>query len=201
MKPTKILSIIFIMILFSNTLCFSQDIITKKTSETIQSKILEVTTTEIKYKNFDNQDGPIYTLPKAEISMILYENGTKDVFNEEPIITTPSYPIPKDIDFFAQGQADASKYYKGYKGAGTGTLIAGLLSPLVGLIPAVACSSTNPKEANLGFPNPELMKNADYNKAYTQKAKKIKQGKVWTNWGIAFGVNLIAVLVLSSSGQ
>jgi len=198
MKLNQILLILFLTIIFSNNFCFSQDIITKKTSESIQSKILEVTTTEIKYKKFDNPNGPIFTLPKSEVSMILYENGTKDFFNEEKVSEAVSAPIPSSTDFFAQGQSDASTYYKRYKGAGTGTLITGLLSPLVGLIPAIACSSTQPKETNLSYPNPELMKNPHYYDGYTKKSKKIKQGKVWTNWGIAFGVNIIAVLVLSS---
>ncbi|WP_395049936.1 hypothetical protein [Flavobacterium sp.] len=63
------------------------------------------------------------------------------------------------------------------------------------------CSSTQPKEANLSYPNPELMKNPHYYDGYAKKAKKIKQGKVWTNWGIAFGVNLIAALLLLSSSS
>ena len=32
-------------------------------------------------------------------------------------------------------------------------------------------------------------------------AKKIKQGRVWKNWGIAFGVNLIAALILTAGQQ
>jgi hypothetical protein len=98
-----------------------------------------------------------------------------------------------------KGQVDATIYYKGYKGAGTGTLIAGLFSPLLGLIPAIACSSTKPKETNLHYPSAELMKNPDYFRGYTQKARKIKQGKVWMNWGIAFGVNLVAEVFLLSA--
>jgi hypothetical protein len=42
------------------------------------------------------------------------------------------------------------------------------------------------------------MKNSDYNNGYAQKSKKIKQGKVWTNWGIAFGANLVLVLLMSN---
>ena len=45
------------------------------------------------------------------------------------------------------------------------------------------------------------MKNPHYYDGYAKKAKKIKQGKVWTNWGIAFGVNLIAALLLLSSSS
>ena len=31
------------------------------------------------------------------------------------------------------------------------------------------------------------------------KSRKIKQGKVWTNWGIALGANLFAILLLFSA--
>lgn len=184
--------------IFTISICFSQDIITKKTSEDIQAKVLEVTTTEIKYKKFDNQNGPTFTILKSDVLMVRYENGTKDIFNEEKKNETVSTPTQSSGDLFIQGQTDASRYYKGYKGAGTGTLITSLVSPLVGLIPAIACSSTQPKEINLNYPNADLMKKSDYYNGYTQKSKKIKQGKVWTNFGIAFGVNLVAVLILTS---
>lgn len=184
--------------IFTMTLCFSQDIITKKSSEDIQAKVLEVTTTEIKYKKFDNLNGPTFTILKSDVLMVRYENGTKDIFNEEKKNETVSNPTQISGALFIQGQTDASRYYKGYKGAGTGTLIASLVSPLVGLIPAIACSSTQPKEINLNYPNAELMKKPEYYNGYIQKSKKIKQGKVWTNWGIAFGVNLVAVIFLTS---
>jgi hypothetical protein len=188
--------------IFTVTIAYSQDVITKKTSEDIQAKVLEVTTTEIKYKKFDNPTGPTYTLLRSEVLMIRYENGTKDVFNEEKkivMIDTVSVQTQSGSDLFIQGQTDASRYYNGYREAGTGTLLISLLSPLVGLIPAIACSSTQPKEINLNYPKADLMKKADYNNGYSQKSRKIKQGKVWTNWGIAFGANLFAVLLLFSA--
>ncbi|PJA07180.1 MAG: hypothetical protein COX70_08015, partial [Flavobacteriales bacterium CG_4_10_14_0_2_um_filter_32_8] len=101
-------------------------------------------------------------------------------------------------DLFVKGQRDASIYYKGYKGARTGTLITSLVSPLIGLIPAIACSSTQPAEKNLNYPNSSLMKKTDYYNGYTQKSKKIKQGKIWKNWGIAFGVNLAVAILLAT---
>jgi hypothetical protein len=91
------------------------------------------------------------------------------------------------------------KYYKGYKAAGTGTLVTSLfLSPLVGLIPAIACSSTPPDRYNLSYPDEDKMKKNEYYSGYTQKAKKIKQGKVWTNWGISYVI--ILFLVIGASG-
>lgn len=189
------LFIILLFTLFCTNLFYSQDLITLKNSEDIKAKVIEVTPTELKFKRFDNIDGPLFTLLKSEILIVRYENGTKDVFNSDKNDT--SIKVDENIgDFFIKGQTDASKFYKEYKGAGTGTLITGLVSPIVGLIPAIACSSTTPKDLNLGYPNSELMKNSDYYNGYTQKAKKIKQGKVWKNWGIALGVNLVAAIVL-----
>lgn len=97
-----------------------------------------------------------------------------------------------------KGQIDAERNYKGYKGAAVGTLIASLISPIVGLIPAIATSVSTPKMVNLGYPSEELFKKPDYNRSYTKKAKKIKSGKVWRNWGIGFGANLVLVLLLSA---
>lgn len=179
------------------TNCLSQDTITSRVGEDIQAKVLEITTTEIKYKKFDNLDGPTFIVQKSEFSMIRYENGTQEIFTEEKKIE----PTKPTANLYTKGQSDAIRYYSGYKGAGTGTLLTSLLSPLVGLIPAIACSSTRPKETNLNYPNSDLMKQPDYNNGYTQKAKKIKQGRVWSNWGIAFGVNLVLILVISSGQQ
>ncbi len=60
----------------------AQDIITLKNGNEILSKILEIGSTEIKYKKFENLEGPSYNILKAEVFMIKYKNGTKDVFTE-----------------------------------------------------------------------------------------------------------------------
>lgn len=68
--------------IFTISICFSQDIMTKKSGEDIQAKVLEVTTSEIKYKKFDNQNGPTYTILKSDVVMVRYKNGTKDIFTD-----------------------------------------------------------------------------------------------------------------------
>jgi hypothetical protein len=187
--------------LFTIVCCFSQDTITLKTSENIKAKVLEVSPTEIKYKRFDNLEGPTHITLVSDVFMIRYENGTEGIFNVEktaPSATPAITPYVSTEKQYFKGQNDAERYYKGYKGAGTGTLVVSLISPLVGLIPAIACSATSPKELNLNYPDAELMRNDEYQKGYKAKAKKIKQGKVWKNFGIAFGVNLLLVLALGS---
>lgn len=73
---------------------FAQDIITKKDGTDIKAKISEVGTTEVKYKNFSNLDGPVYTISKSDILMITYENGERDIFNTESKSNTS---IPEGI--------------------------------------------------------------------------------------------------------
>ena len=191
-----------LLTIFTISICFSQDVITIKSGEDISAKILEIGQTEIKYKKFDNQTGPTYSILKSDVIIVRYENGTKDLFN---VNTSPSTTISTTTsnsdngNLFLEGQLDAVKYYKGYKAAGTGTLVTSLfLSPLVGLIPAIACSSTPPDRYNLSYPDEDKMKKSEYYSGYTQKAKKIKQGKVWTNWGISYVI--ILFLVIGASG-
>ena len=66
---------------------FGQDIIIMKNGNDIQAVVQEVGIDEVKYKRFDNPNGPNYTLKKSDVFMIRYENGTKDVFNV--VNTTP----------------------------------------------------------------------------------------------------------------
>jgi TM2 domain-containing membrane protein YozV len=58
------------------------DIIILRNGAEIKAKVLEVGSTEIKYKNCDNQNGPTFTKIKADIFMIKYPNGTSTVMEE-----------------------------------------------------------------------------------------------------------------------
>jgi len=172
--------------------------ITTKSGEDIQATVVEITTSEVKYKRFDNLDGPLFTEEKSNIVMIRYENGTKDIFTQTATNEENAFSNLSSQELYILGQRDAAKHYDRYKAAATGTLITGLISPLVGLIPAITCSSTSPSQSNLNSPNPDLMKKSDYYDGYRRKAKKIKQSKVWANWGISFAVNIFAVLLLAT---
>ena len=190
------LKIIFIGLLISPFLGHSQDIITTKNGEDIQSKVMEISLKELKYKNFNNLNGPLISILKSDVLMVRYENGTKDIFKDENLAPS-SIEIKGENENYKLGQQDARRYYKGYRAAGTGTLATGLvLSPLLGLIPAFATTSAVPQEINLNFPEPSRMKNSDYNNGYVNEAFKIKKSKVWTNLGISFGVNVLVYLAL-----
>lgn len=77
----RIIVVLFVMML-SAIVADAQDVIVKKDGSIILSKVLEVNSSDIKYKKFSNLNGPTYSVEKAEVLSINYENGEKDVFTE-----------------------------------------------------------------------------------------------------------------------
>ncbi|WP_439880826.1 hypothetical protein ACSX1A_16930 [Pontibacter sp. MBLB2868] len=70
--------------LFTCLMSQAQDLLLKRNGDEIQVKVQEIGLDVIKYKRFDNQEGPIFTIAKQDVFMIKYENGTKEVFNQAP---------------------------------------------------------------------------------------------------------------------
>jgi hypothetical protein len=202
-----------VFVFFSLVICFSQDVITKKTGEDIQAKILEVDQTNIKYKKFDNLEGPSFIVPKSDVLIVRYSNGTKDIFTEEKTISTDVKAVTIDTktaladtqtnpsDICDQATNDSKTNYIG-RNSGTGWVLAttALFSPLIGIIPAVACSASKPTDQNLNYKDSKLMKNNAYNKCYTDEAYKTKKNRIWTSFGVGAGAWLVIILLASSGG-
>lgn len=196
----KLLFLFLLFPFFAN----SQDVITLKNGEEINAKVTEVGTDEIKYKK-GGDDGPVYVLKKTEIFMVKYKNGNKEVFKSESNSAEAKKKNDKsdikldvvDQQLRLRGINDAETYYRGNR-SGSGGVIATTLivSPVIGLIPAIACSSTPPKEVNLRIPISDYSKEPEYLNAYKDQAHRIKKRKVWTAWGVSFGINLALVIVI-----
>ena len=60
----------------------AEDIIVTNKAQKIDAKILEVSTSEIRYKELDNPDGPIFILRVDEINSIIYANGKVVLYNQ-----------------------------------------------------------------------------------------------------------------------
>lgn len=76
---TKALSIALLMFLNADT--FGQDTLVMKGNSKIAAKVIEISNTEIKYKMFDNSNGPDCVASTSSVSQIKYTNGTIDTFN------------------------------------------------------------------------------------------------------------------------
>ena len=76
-----------IFVLYTGLFSYSQDVITFLNGEIVESKIVEISDSEIKYKTFNNSDGPLFVVSKEEIFMVVYSTGEKDVFERKSITT------------------------------------------------------------------------------------------------------------------
>lgn len=127
---------------------FSQDIIYKKDGSEISAKIIEIEENSIKYKLFDQLEGPLRNVAKSEIFLIIYQDGTREKFETASQNQTISQPIPvqetpkppQNIQYYDKNQdinyvkAKLEKAYKTQKigksliGIGTICAIGGFIS-------------------------------------------------------------------------
>lgn len=77
----KLLLTFFILMI--SGFIYSQDIITLKSGEKLEVKVVEQTNETVKYKKFNNLEGPVYVIEKSEINLITYENGSTENFNSK----------------------------------------------------------------------------------------------------------------------
>lgn len=59
---------------------YSQDIIETTSGEKIESKVVEISEDEIKYRKFSQPDGPLRIISVKNVMHIIYEDGAKEVF-------------------------------------------------------------------------------------------------------------------------
>lgn len=181
------ISTLLLLLLKSYSL-FAQDVIVFKDGNQVDAKVYEITLDEVKFKRFDNLDGPIYAVYKRQIDFIQYENGNRDYFKNEGSSAT---------DLRNNAINDAMTFYQANNtGAGWVAAVNIVISPLFGLIPAVACASTAPARKNLDLPYPDENMDPFYLENYTKTAHQMKKKKIWRNYGISAGVWLAIILLL-----
>ncbi|MDR1526366.1 MAG: porin family protein [Dysgonamonadaceae bacterium] len=117
----------------------AQDIIIQTNGEEIKAKVVEIGTTDVKYKKYGNESGPNYSLAKSKIFMIRYENGDKDVFTElgakaetptttavpRTAISQPAVVQKQETQTYSQPVATANYPQLGHKKGYLGFLIGG----------------------------------------------------------------------------
>lgn len=104
-----------LLLVLGACLCLhAEDIITLRTGEDIAAKILEVSTTEIKYKRMDNVEGPTFVVPVSEVLIVRYENGSNQVFEQQPKVVNP-YAYPAPVDYGTAGKVVPGMRYNEYR--------------------------------------------------------------------------------------
>lgn len=82
----------------------AQDIIHKKDKSTLEVKILEVGLDEVKYVDFNDQDGIVYVVDKGLISKIQFENGKEEFYTddfENPVLYAEQRDMALKLDFLS----------------------------------------------------------------------------------------------------
>jgi hypothetical protein len=79
-----------IIIVCASTKLIAQDKLIFKNGGEVPSIIIEVNADVIKYKRFDNPNGPVYSIPRNEIDRIFYKDGQVDSFIDQSKVNTKS---------------------------------------------------------------------------------------------------------------
>ncbi|MCT4622757.1 MAG: hypothetical protein N4A46_03970 [Schleiferiaceae bacterium] len=86
----KLTSVVLLFTFFSIGLQ-AQDYIHKKNREILKVKIIEVGTDEIKFKDFDNPEGPMFSIDKEKVSKVELENGDELEMKQIDTFDDPDY--------------------------------------------------------------------------------------------------------------
>jgi len=126
----KILLILLAGMMLSGSLSAQDSIFIKLDNSLILAKVVEVTVDMIKYKNFNQPDGPIRSIEKSDINKILYEDGTVEEFNE---VVKPEEEKNNNYDQYSNYEKPEKTEQTGYEngkyflvGAGYGNSYGGI---------------------------------------------------------------------------
>ena len=80
-KIQKAIAFLFVIVLLISFETKAQDTIYLNVENAIiVAKILEVNSSNLKYKKYSNLDGPAYTIEKDKIKKVVYKNGTVETY-------------------------------------------------------------------------------------------------------------------------
>jgi hypothetical protein len=67
----------------------AQDVLFKTDNTKLEVKVDEISNNTIRYKLYNHLDGPYYILDKKDAAMVIYQNGTHEVFKTKPVAGIP----------------------------------------------------------------------------------------------------------------
>lgn len=105
--------VLLLMVLLASFLSASaQDVIVKKDGSTILSKVIEIGTTEVKYKKWNNLNGPNYTISKSDLQAINFENGENETFKDEVVAQPQQFSYNDYSSQIVESMNSSNRYQK-----------------------------------------------------------------------------------------
>lgn len=173
------------------------DVILLASGDEIPGRVVSITPLQVCYLPPAGAD--TLRLAAAEVFLIRYANGTREVLHPAPAGPTETDLLPgqNEGQRRALARQDAGRYYTDrapFWGSLGATLYGG---PLLGLVAPALIAPHQVAERNLNAPRPALLADPAYNYAYRREAQHLKHGRAWGGYGAGVGayVVLIAVLV------
>jgi hypothetical protein len=206
---------VFFLLLFAASFlkANAQDSLFNKNDVPTSCKILQITPTEIRYKRFDNLNGPEYVVKREDFSYVIFENRAYENLEIETVTEKPTstpQALSEEVEYvkgnssyqsmFQKGYLDAGRFYKARTSTGTFvTLSTLILTPVYGLVPVTIVALSKPDLMHYKISNPQDFKSFEYELGFTEQATKIKRKRVWRNYGIVTGVYTVLYLILLAS--
>ncbi|MDR0762877.1 MAG: hypothetical protein LBF01_00065 [Bacteroidales bacterium] len=185
----------FLFCLFAVTanVCIAQELFKPNNQEqsfSMSSFMQENGITTINLLSSDPHITGIVTMPDGVLNRYEYPD-TSTVFGE---LKTLNLMKPTDfsyvVDICSKAKKDSRKHYKMYQASSLGTLFLTIVNPLAGLACAIPSSITPPRIENMGLSDIDMLQEDIYFQTYRKEALRIKNRKIWTNFGIGFGINV-----------
>lgn len=139
----------------------AQDTLVMRNGDVIPARIQEVGIHDVKYHKADNLSGPVHVVAKADVFMIKYENGTREVFssaetpvedNRLPEQTRSHDRAPRE--HHDRGRVRPSESYVRLSEMGSKRIVAGAVITTVGVAMLATGITLTATQMRKSFSNP-----------------------------------------------
>lgn len=177
----------------------AQDYIIKLNGDEIPARVLEVTLEDVVYHHPDSAEVLTFRIPKAEVFMIRFENGTKEVFTQNQAENdTATAGVLSPDQLFQLGTQDALQYYKG-NGVMWGSAASTAVFFPFGLAGAVVLGIMPPDVHPNKVSDAALLAYPEYVLGYEKQAKKKRRKKALAGAGIGSAVAVTVIGIAFAS--
>jgi hypothetical protein len=170
---------------------YAQDTLCLLNGSKLPVRVSSLTMSHILYRDTGTTLTKEKIMPKSQVRYLVYNSGRFEVMSLSNI-------SPDEMNFsFRKGQQDASVNYTGRRSGAVGTGVTSFLTGgILGLVPAVICSSVRPNTLNLALSREAPVSDKSYMLGYIAAAKRIKRKKVWTGYAIGLFSGIAAYMVM-----
>jgi hypothetical protein len=84
--------LVLLLLILSGIYSYAQDTLRMK-AKNVPCKVIEIGIDEIKYKEFDNLEGPVIVVDKRDVYEIRYQNGKKEIISKDAYEASPEVDI------------------------------------------------------------------------------------------------------------